>query len=223
MNRLVHAKLRIGKRGRRQHAYGAGDAGSLVGQDVAKQVAGQNNVELAGVEHQLHGAVVNVEVIGLDVGILGGDTLYGFAPHTARLKNVRLVDARHLAATLAGHIEGDASDALDFGRGVVHVVMARTGLVAPLLAEVHIAHELAAYNQVKAIAQSLGLQRACVGQRGPQLGGAQVREQVQLFANAQKAALGAVGGRLDVVPFRAANSAQQHRIGCFARVDGFLR
>ena len=101
--------------------------------------------------------------------------------------------------------------------------MTRAGLVAPLLAEVHVAHELAAHNQVKAIAQSLRLQRACVGQRGPQLGGAQVREQVQLFSNAQKAALGAVGGRLNVVPFRAANSAQQHRIGCFARVDGFLR
>ena len=101
--------------------------------------------------------------------------------------------------------------------------MARASFVAPLLAEVHIAHELAAYNQVKAIAQSLGLQRACVGQRRPQLGGAQVREQVQLFANAQKAALGTIGGRLNVVPFRAANSAQQHRIGRLACVDGFLR
>ena len=119
------------------------------------------------VEHQLHGAVVNVEVIGFDVGVFGGDALHGFAPHAARLKNVCLIDARHLAATLAGHIEGDTRNALDFGRGIVHVVVARASLVAPLLAEVHIAHELAAYNQVKAIAQSLRLQRACVGQRSP--------------------------------------------------------
>src|SRR5699024_5424370 len=69
---LVHAKVALCQGGRGQHADGAGDLAGLVGEDVPEDVAGDDDVKLPGVAHQLHGGVVHVEVVQGDLGVVLG-------------------------------------------------------------------------------------------------------------------------------------------------------
>ena len=73
VERLAPAGLGIGRaeRGRGQHAERARQHGGLVGKHVAEQVVGDDDVELLGVAHQLHGAVVGEDVLELDVRRVG--------------------------------------------------------------------------------------------------------------------------------------------------------
>src|SRR3546814_2750831 len=49
----------------------AGQHGRSVGQDVAEEVVGDDDVELLWIAHQLHSAVVGVHVAELNLGVLG--------------------------------------------------------------------------------------------------------------------------------------------------------
>ena len=57
--------------GRRDHADGAGDHGSLIGEDVAEHVLGHDDVELGRILDDLHGAVVHEHLAVRDVRVLG--------------------------------------------------------------------------------------------------------------------------------------------------------
>ena len=55
---------------RGQHADRAGELRGLVREDVAEQIVGHDHVELLGIAHQLHGAIVRQDVRELDIGKL---------------------------------------------------------------------------------------------------------------------------------------------------------
>jgi hypothetical protein len=59
------------KRGRRQHAQRSRRHRRRIRQDVAKHVVGERHVELRGLAHQLHGAIIHQHVAELDVLELG--------------------------------------------------------------------------------------------------------------------------------------------------------
>ena len=69
------------QRGRRQEADGAGDLGSLVGEDVAEHVGGHSHVKLPGVFYELHGSVVHQHIGERHVGISRPKLMHG---HRAR-------------------------------------------------------------------------------------------------------------------------------------------
>jgi hypothetical protein len=96
------------------YAEAADQPGDEVGQDVAKQVHGHDDIEALGGEHQLHAGGIDDHVVVLDVGILGGDLLGDFEEQAVgHLEDVGLVDdGDFLAAKLAGVLEGVADDAL---------------------------------------------------------------------------------------------------------------
>jgi hypothetical protein len=70
VDRLEEADVAAEARGR-EHAERAGDDRREVGEDVAEQVRGHDHVEARGLAHDLHGGVVDVEVVERDVGVLG--------------------------------------------------------------------------------------------------------------------------------------------------------
>ena len=57
VDRLVEAGGGIADGGGWQQADGAGDHARLIGENVAEHVLSNHHVELAGVFHELHGAV----------------------------------------------------------------------------------------------------------------------------------------------------------------------
>src|SRR5205823_11128717 len=68
---LEEASLRLGidaSRGRDAHA--PDQLGGEVGEDVAEEVARDDDLELRGVAHQLHGGGVDIEMTRLDVRVL---------------------------------------------------------------------------------------------------------------------------------------------------------
>ena len=159
-----------------------------------------------------------------DLGeLVGGDALDGLAPEPGGLEHVRLVHRGHLggarcaARAGAGGVEGDPGDPLDLLDRVGAVVVGAVA-VAPRVAEVDAAGELAHDQQVGAL-DPLAPQRAGVEQRlaGPHR--AQVGEQAQALAQAQQPLLGprrvGVGG----LPLRAADRAEQDRVGLAAGLE----
>ena len=74
---------------------------------------------MLGIEHKLHSAVVNVEVVELDFRIfLGLHFSDDFAPHTAGAEYVGLINAGYLAAAFFGSLEGEARNAFYLRAGV---------------------------------------------------------------------------------------------------------
>src|SRR3546814_18420562 len=77
------------------HAERARQHGGAVRQDVAEQVVGDDDVELLGLAHELHGAVVGVHVGQLDSGILGVvQLLHLFAPQHAAFHQIGRASCR---------------------------------------------------------------------------------------------------------------------------------
>ncbi len=56
--------------GRRQHAERAGDDAGLVGEDVAEEVLGEDDVEVARDVHEVHRHGVDELVLEGDVGVV---------------------------------------------------------------------------------------------------------------------------------------------------------
>ena len=87
--------------------------GREVGDDVAVEVRQHEHVVLLGPLDELHAEVVHDPVLELDVRVLLGDLAGDLQPEPVReLHDVRLVDARHLAAAEAPRVvEGELEDA----------------------------------------------------------------------------------------------------------------
>src|ERR1700677_3271008 len=66
--------------GRGQHAEGAGDDAGFVGEDVAEEVFGEDDVEVSWRVHDVHGHGVDELVFESDAGIVLGDFGDGGAP-----------------------------------------------------------------------------------------------------------------------------------------------
>ncbi|MNS68679.1 hypothetical protein D3C72_1019640 [compost metagenome] len=223
---LVQALAAGIQRRRRQHADRTGQHGGFVRQDVAEQVAGHDDIELARVAHQLHGGVVDIHVRQLHVRILARHFNDDVAPELGRLQHIGLVHAAQLLVALAGRFEADARNAAHFGFGVAHGVVAfafarehaigrRTN--AARRAEIDVACQFADDQDVQA-GHDLGLQRRGAGQLGIQDGGTQVGEQAQRLAQAQNGLLRAEFARQAVV-LPVAHGAKQHGIRFLGQVQ----
>ena len=91
MDWLVEARARADG-SRRHHANRAADDGCLVGEDVAEEVARDDDIELCRTDGQLHRAVVDVEVVELDIGVRLGELGHRAAPEARRREDIGLVD-----------------------------------------------------------------------------------------------------------------------------------
>ncbi len=131
--------------GRGQHAERAGDDAGLVGEDVAEEVLGEDDVEVARDVHDVHRHGVDELVFECDVGVVLGDFSDGGAPELRDFEDVGLVDGGDFVAAFAGEFEGDAGDADDFSFRVAHGVNGFVGFLVPRAgcAEVEAAEELA--------------------------------------------------------------------------------
>ena len=87
--------------GRGQHAERAGDDAGLVGEDVAEEVLGEDDVEVAGDVHDVHRHGVDKLVLEGDVGVVLGDFGDGGAPELRDFEDVGLVDGGDFLAALA--------------------------------------------------------------------------------------------------------------------------
>src|SRR5207248_11299901 len=95
VNRLEEAAsgLWVDVSGRRD-AHPADQLRGEVAEDVAEQVAGDDDVELAWVPDQLHGGRIDEEMAGLDFRVLSRHGLPALLPEPARIGHgVRLVGA----------------------------------------------------------------------------------------------------------------------------------
>ena len=222
---FVHALVVRVERGRRQHADGTGQHGSLIRQDVAEHVVGDHHVELLGRAHQLHGGVIHVHMGKLDVRVVLRHLFHHFPPQLAGGENVGLVHRAEPVVAYAGHVETDAGDTTDFAlavrQGVVGLALAvlQHALLAGL-AEVDAAGQFADDEDVQP-GDHFRLQAGGRGQLRIEDGRTQVGEQAQLRANLQQTALG-TDIAFDPVPFRPPYRAQQHRIGLARALQGLV-
>ena len=95
----------------------------FITQNVAEDVAGENDVKGFGSTHELHGGIVHVHVFKRHIGklfVVHGN--HRVAPELARFKDVRFINACDLAAALAGRFKGDARNAFDLRHAVAHRV-----------------------------------------------------------------------------------------------------
>ena len=101
----------------RGHAHAALQRGGDVGEDVAEEVRGDDDVEAVRVAHHARGEGVDEHALVADVRVLGRDLLRDLVPeHVAVARRVRLGRARHDAAPRRGELERVADDALDAAR-----------------------------------------------------------------------------------------------------------
>lgn len=121
------------KRSRWEETEGSGDDGSLVRDNVAKEILGNDNtVELAWVCDHHHGGRVDKVVLELELGVLGlHDTSEGLAPETGSGHDVCLVERGNLHWWLGGegNLSCHTSDALDLGLGVLANVLCPAFLI----------------------------------------------------------------------------------------------
>src|SRR5690606_385155 len=119
--RAVHGREHGGERTRRVDVPAGGDADAAgdgrgeVGDDVAEEVVGDDDVEAGRVGDEVDRRGVDVDVVGGDVGVLLGHPAEDVGPQVAREgQHVVLVDQRQLLAGAGlGAGEGVADHALD--------------------------------------------------------------------------------------------------------------
>jgi len=165
-------------------------------------------------------------VIQRHVGIFLRHLSDGLAPEHAILEDVRLVDGGEaFIASLRG-LESDMRDADDLALLVDHRVdgdrFAVLLVPAFRLAEVEAAGELAHAEHVEAAFDERFLHRRGVGQLWKADGRAQIGKEGEVLAQReQRGALGLLVGRKRF-PFRAADRAEENRVGLAADTQGFL-
>ena len=93
-------------------AEAAGETGGEVGDDIAVHIGSDNDFELLGEADQLVGAVVDDDVLRVDVGVIGGDFFEGaFEQPFGEFHDVGLGGAVDASAAFGtGEFEGEADD-----------------------------------------------------------------------------------------------------------------
>ena len=105
MHRLEHARRRAGRVdvATRREPDATGDGSTEVGEDVAEQVVGHNDVEALRIGDEVNGRRVDVAVIDADAREIGADGLHRAGPEITRMhEHVVLVHQRQLAPGAGG-------------------------------------------------------------------------------------------------------------------------
>src|SRR5207249_10531989 len=98
--------------GRRPDAHPAYELRGRVGKDVPEQVAGDDDLELGRVAHQLHRGRVDIQVARLEVRVFLGDRLPALLPQRAGVGHgVGLVDHHDFTLSDLKGVLDDASHA----------------------------------------------------------------------------------------------------------------
>ena len=219
MDWLIQAARAAAQAGGGHHAQAAGDGGALVGEDVAKEVAGDHHVKLSRAQNELHGRVVHVHVGHFHLGVFGGKALHRLAPEAGALQHVGLVHGAELAAALFRHFKADARQALDLHGAVGHLVRgAEPVFGAPALAEVDVAGQLPQDHDVDGLADDVRPQRAGRRKLRVNRARAQVGKHLHALAQRQQALFGPDRGR-DAIPLGAADAAHEHGVRRVADVE----
>ncbi len=101
----------------RRHAHAALQRGAEVGEDVAEEIRGDDDVEAVGPQHHARRERIHEHVLVADVRIARGDLGGDLVPeHVAEARGIRLGRARQHPAPLARELEGVLDDALDARR-----------------------------------------------------------------------------------------------------------
>ena len=210
---------------RRHHADGTAEDGRFVAEDVAEEVARDDDVELFRIEGQLHGAVIDVEMIQVDIGIVLGDVDDRAAPQAGRSQDVGLVDGRDLMTALLSRFHGKRADALYFRNTVVFQVPSAFDAVVDFrfaaIAEVDAADEFADDEDVRA-GDDVRFERRIFSQHFRHLDWTQVDVKSQSLAKAQDSLFGPQF-RVDVIPLVAADGAEEDGIGLLSRFNRIFR
>ena len=222
---LVEAERAGAEGGGGEHADGAGQHGRGVGEDVAEDVAGDDDVELSGGADQLHAGGVDIKVGQLHVGVFAADLDDDFAPELHGFEHVGLVDGAELVAAEAGGLEAGVGDAGDLVLGVAHGVDADASAVLDVdaagLAEIEVPVQFAEDEHVDAF-DDLGAQGGGADELGEDEGGAEVGEEGEFLAELQQAGAGAEAAVVDLVR-GAADRAEQDGVGVSGEGKGRLR
>jgi hypothetical protein len=212
------------KRGAGQEAEGSGDDRGLVGDDIAEQVAGDDDtVEGTRVLDHQHSSRVDQVVAELQLReLLLHDLSHDLAPQSASRHHVGLVERPDRRGRVLGQSEvgGEAGDALDLVAVVgLCVAGVATAVVLCALAEVDAAGELADDVEVDAAAD-LGLEGRAVDER---LGGKETRAKVSVgahfFAQLENALFRT---HLACTPLGTANGSEEDCIGSLCGLESFV-
>ena len=205
--RHVAARAEIGARG---HAHAALQGGAEVGQDVAEEVGGDDDVEAVGPQHHARREGVHEHPLVADVGVALGHGRGDLVPeHVAVARGVRLGRARDEAAPLAGEREGVLDDPLDAGAredggldaDLAWMTLMRAAPDARVLALGVLAHEQ--HVDIAGRAAGQGARHACQQPHGPHVG-----PQVEALADRQQQP----PERHVIGNVRPADRAEQHRV-----------
>ena len=196
----VRAGVDVGGGG---EAESAGELRGEVADDVAEEIVGDDDVELARVADEFHGEGVDEEVAGVDVGIFGADGFEDALPEVAGVGHgvgfVGHAEAERLGSgacrleagatcgVLAGVVEGVTDDALDAFAGV-HVFLGGDFVGSSFLEEA--AHADVEAFGVFAEDDELDVVGGDVAERGvarvEKFGGAGVDEEIEFEAKAEE-------------------------------------
>ena len=215
--RFLRLGVDLAERGRRQHAERSREHGGDVGEHVAEQVVGDDDVELLGPAHELHAAGIRQLVLEHNVLELARMHLVDdLVPEHAGLHHVALLHRGDLVAALARELERDAGDALDLvgvvDLGIDGALLAVAEVGDGLgLAEIDPAGQFAQDDDVESV-HHLALEARGIRERGIADRGANIGEQAELLAQPQQSRL---RPHLiwHAVPFRPAHRAEDHGVG----------
>src|SRR5829696_2873544 len=161
---------------------------------------------------------------GLDVRL--ADAGHDLAPELHGFQGIGLVDRAQLPAALARRAEPRVGDPLDLGFRIADGIEAdalarRHRLDAARLAEIRVAVELAKDDEIEAL-DHLGLQGRGPDQLREHVRGPEIREQLQLLAQLEKAVSGPLLTRQALLP-GSAGSAEKDRVGATRERKGIVR
>ena len=207
------------------HAERAADDSHLVGEDVAEHVLGEEDVELRGLEDELHRGVVDVHHREGDVRGGGLEAISDdLAPEDGGLEDVGLVDEGDVLTTGARGGDGDVGDAFDLRLAVDHGV---DGFDVPvserrggLRSKVEAAGELADADHVDAVRDAVRADRRSVDEVLQQQAGTHVGVEREVLAEGEEGGALRLFGRRQLFPLRAADGTEEDGVRGAAGLEG---
>ena len=171
---------------------------------------------MLGIPHQLHGAIIHIHMRELHIRVIGMQACHHLTPEPGRLQNIGLINGTNRFIAFAGHIKGDAGNALNFRLGINQCVESPTGAIfksinATRLTKIDTTGQLPHHKQVQAF-DHFTFERGSIHQSRENPGRAKVGIESHAGAEPQQGPFRSEG-KVNALPLRSANSTQQYRIG----------
>ena len=112
MHGLKQARTIATEGGGGQHSNRPRKHRSLIAEDVAKQVARQQHVELAGVTHQLHRRIVHVHVADIHLAITRRHRINAVPPKLAHIQNIGFIHGTKAIVSFSSDLKSHLGNAI---------------------------------------------------------------------------------------------------------------